>query len=111
MMSTITALGGPPRSGSGLPIQKIATHAGIGAAIGAAGAVALSFTALPIVGGAAAPIAAAIGGAAGLVVGGLIGFLRGRSSASQASTGVLQLAPPAPRVSAGGLPPQLPRAV
>lgn len=90
----------------------IAKHALVGGALGAATGAALSFTALPFIGALSAPIAAAIGGAAGLVIGGLIGFFRTRSSSDQAKAGVGQVAPPPPGTGSGAnppLPPALPR--
>jgi hypothetical protein len=89
----------------------VARHAVIGGAIGAAAGAALSFTALPIVGVLSAPLAAAIGGAAGIVVGGIVGIFRSRSSAEQSQVGAAQVAPPAPGTGSGPspqLPPPLP---
>ncbi len=89
----------------------VAKHAIIGGALGAAAGAALSFTALPFIGALSAPIAAAIGGAAGLVIGGLVGFFKSRTSSDQARAGVGQVAPPAPGTGSGPnpqLPPPLP---
>jgi hypothetical protein len=91
--------------------RTIAKHAAIGGVVGAALGAGLSFTALPFIGALSAPIAAAIGGAAGIVVGGLVGFLRSRSShheAAAAGIAVGQSAPPPPGTSGTGLPPALP---
>lgn len=96
---------------------SIAKHAVIGGAVGAVAGVGLSFIGpLPIIGGMFAPIAAAIGGAAGLVVGGLVGFLRTRGSGGsegvRVGTNTLQTAPPLPSNTSGAvpqLPPPLPR--
>lgn len=115
-MSTIGIgrLGGPlqtPSTGGSTRVATIAKHAVIGGAIGAAGAAALSFTALPFIGALSAPIAAAIGGAAGLVIGGVVGFLRSRGAVDGVKGGAAhlpQMAPPAPSVGTGGLPPALP---
>lgn len=115
-MSTIGIgrLGGPqqtPSSGGSTRVATIARHALVGGAIGAAGAAALSLTTLPFIGAFTAPMAAAIGGAAGIVVGGLVGFFRSRGAAEGAKGGAAQLphmAPPAPPVGTGGLPPALP---
>ncbi|MCW2926916.1 MAG: hypothetical protein JWM86_884 [Thermoleophilia bacterium] len=88
----------------------VAKHAVIGGALGAAAGAALSFTALPFIGAFSAPIAAAIGGAAGLVLGGLIGLLRTRGSSDGAHVGarMIQSPPPAPRNGAGNTPPPPP---
>lgn len=115
-MSTIGIgrLGGPqqtPSTGGSSRLATVAKHAVIGGAVGAAGAAALSFTALPFIGPLSAPLAAAIGGAAGLVIGGIVGFIRSRGASEGAKGGAAQLpqmAPPAPPVGTGGLPPALP---
>ena len=91
----------------------IGTHAIVGAALGAALGAGLSLTALPFIGVLSAPIAAAIGGAAGLVVGGLVGFVRSRSSGDgvRVGAGIIQAAPPLPTTGRGSnppLPPPLP---
>lgn len=85
----------------------IAKHAAIGGAIGAVAGAALSLTALPFIGVLSAPLAAAIGGAAGIIVGGLIGFFKSRGGSDGARIGAatIQTAPPAPGTrSGGGLP-------
>jgi hypothetical protein len=90
----------------------IVRHAAIGGIAGAAIGAGLSFTALPFIGALSAPIAAAIGGAAGLLVGGLVGFLRSRGGtqdAKSAASGVSQQVPPPPGSTSSGLPPALPR--
>lgn len=88
----------------------IAKHAAIGGVIGAVAGAALSLTALPFIGVLSAPLAAAIGGAAGIIVGGLIGFFksRGGSDAARIGAGAIQLAPPAPGTGSGNNPPPPP---
>ncbi len=91
--------------------SKIAKHAVIGGAIGAASGAVLSSTALPFIGVLSAPIAAAISGVAGLVLGGIVGILRSRSSSDQGRAGAGQVAPPPPGTGSGPspqLPPPLP---
>jgi len=103
-----------PSTSRGASASSILKHAAIGGAIGAVALGALTFTTLPLIGGRFAPIAAAIGGAAGLLIGGLVGFLRGRSSSDDAKTGAtltMQTPPPPPGTGAGlnpPLPPALP---
>jgi len=101
------------QTGSHARTSTIAKHALIGGAIGAAAGAGLSFTALPFIGALSAPIAAAIGGVAGLVIGGIVGFLRSRSSdeGARVGAGTLQKAPPLPTSGSGSrpqLPPPLP---
>lgn len=97
-------------SASSSRVATVAKHAVIGGAVGAAVAAGLSFTALPFIGALSAPLAAAIGGAAGIVVGGLIGLLRTRGSHDGAKVGAatIQSAPPAPTRGAGATPPPPP---
>jgi hypothetical protein len=93
--------------------SKIVRHAAIGGVVGAALGAGLSFTALPRIGGLVAPKAAAIMGAAGILVGGLVGFLRtrgGSDDAKVAGTSVGQQVPPPPGTAGSGLPPALPPA-
>jgi hypothetical protein len=85
----------------------VAKTAAIGGVIGAALGAGLSFTALPFIGALSAPLAAAIGGAAGLVVGGIVGLLRSRNSGPKVGAGLIQLPPPPPNTG-GVLPPALP---
>lgn len=84
-------------------LATIAKSALIGGALGAAGAAALSFTALPFIGALSAPFAAAIGGAAGLVVGGIVGFIRSRSAAPDAKHGAALIPPPPVVTGHGGV--------
>lgn len=86
----------------------IVRHAAIGGVIGAVGGAALSLTALPFIGALSAPLAAAIGGAAGLVIGGIVGIFRSRNDGPRVGAGIIQAAPPAPGTSRGGLPPAPP---
>ena len=107
--------------GYGTPFQKtelpptstssrgatIAKHAGLGALAGLAAGIGVSLLTkiIPM------PIAAAIGGAAGLLIGGLIGLLRTRNqSTTEGVVGqhqFIQAAPPVPAgVGTSGLPPQ-----
>lgn len=88
-------------------IGSIARHAAIGGIAGAAAGAGLSLTALPFVGAMTAPLAAAVGGAAGIVVGGLVGFLRSRAASDGARVGALQL-PPLPTTPTGQAPPPPP---
>lgn len=91
--------------------SNVIKHAAVGAVAGAALGAGLSFTALPFIGLLQAPIAAAIGGVAGLVVGGIVGALRGgggRRDTIVGSTMVNQVAPPAPGTGGGELPPRPP---
>jgi hypothetical protein len=85
----------------------VVRHAAIGGVIGAAAAAGLSFTALPLIGGLWAPVAAAIGGAAGLLIGGLVGFVRSRSSgdAPRVAASAVQIPPPPSGAGAAGTPP------
>lgn len=85
----------------------VARHAAIGGVIGAALGAGLSFTALPFIGALSAPLAAAIGGAAGIVVGGIVGLLRSRNSGPTVGAGLLQVPPPPPNTR-GVLPPAPP---
>lgn len=98
------------QSGTTTPARSttIFKHAAVGGVVGAAVGVGLSFTGLPLVGGLFAPIAAAIGGVAGLAIGGLVGFLRSRGGSDGAKAGVTQVIPPPPGTSSGTLPPPLP---
>jgi NAD/NADP transhydrogenase beta subunit len=82
-------------------------HAAIGGVIGAAAAAGLSFTALPFIGALSAPIAAAIGGAAGLLIGGLVGFLRSRGSGDvpRSAASAVQVPPPPAGSGSGSTPP------
>ncbi|MCW2923041.1 MAG: hypothetical protein JWM98_445 [Thermoleophilia bacterium] len=103
--SSTTPPGSPSRFGT------IAKTAAIGGVIGAVAAAGLSFIGpIPIIGGMFAPIAAAIGGAAGLVVGGLIGLLRSRGSSapSGAKVGASTIQAPPPVPTGTQLPPPLP---
>lgn len=89
----------------------VARHAVFGGAIGAAGGAALSFTALPFIGALSAPLAAAVGGVAGLMIGCIVGIFKSRSSSDQARLGVGQIAPPPPGTGSGPnprVPPPLP---
>lgn len=98
--------------GSGSRFGTIARHAVIGGAIGAVAGAGLSFIGpVPIIGGMFAPIAAAIGGAAGIVVGGIIGLLRSQGNSAEGvrvGTATIQAAPPIPSRTSQ-LPPPLPR--
>lgn len=85
--------------------QSIVRHAALGGVLGAALGAGLSFTALPFIGALTAPIAAAVGGAAGIVVGGLVGLLRSRSGSDHARSGAIQLPPPPPGSGPAGAPP------
>lgn len=89
----------------------IARHAAIGGAVGAVAAAGLSFVGpVPIIGGMFAPMAAAIGGVAGLVVGGLIGLLRhtgGPAHFARVGAATIQAPPPVPPTGLQ-LPPPLP---
>lgn len=91
-------------------LGSIVKHAAIGGVVGAAAGAGLSLTALPFIGALSAPIAAAIGGAAGIVVGGLVGFFRSRGSSDGArvGAGTIQTPPPAPSGGTGGTPPPPP---
>lgn len=102
---------GVSQSSSPSRFSTVAKHAVIGGAVGAAAGAALSFTALPFIGALSAPLAAAVGGVAGLVIGGIVGIFRSRESSDQARAGVGQIAPPAPGTGSGPnpqLPPPLP---
>jgi hypothetical protein len=88
-------------------IGVVAKHAAIGGVIGAALGAGLSFTALPFIGALSAPLAAAIGGAAGIVVGGIVGLLRTRNAGPPVGAGLLQTPPPPPNTG-GALPPAPP---
>lgn len=82
----------------------IAKSAGLGALLGAAAGIGVSLLThiVPL------PIAAAIGGVAGLALGGLIGVLRTRNQTSTGSFGspFIQAAPPVPvGAGTGALPP------
>jgi hypothetical protein len=96
----------PTTSSRGATIAK---SAGLGALLGAAAGVGVSLLThiVPL------PIAAAIGGVAGLAIGGLIGFLRTRNQDAQppgvfGGNQYIQPAPPVPPgVGTGGLPPQI----
>lgn len=95
---------------SELRLATVAKHAAIGGAVGAVAAAGLSFIGpIPIIGGMFAPIAAALGGVAGLVIGGIVGLLRSRSSKDDAKVGagVVQ-APPPPTSGVGSMPPPPP---
>jgi hypothetical protein len=86
----------------------ILKHAAIGGVIGAALGAGLSFTALPFIGALSAPLAAAVGGVAGLLVGGLIGLLKTRNSGAHVGAGLITIPPPPPGAGSGGLPPAPP---
>jgi hypothetical protein len=89
-------------------LATVAKHAAIGGVIGAALGAGLSLTALPFIGALSAPLAAAIGGAAGLVVGGIIGLLRSRNTGAQVGAGLVRIPPPPPGAGGTGLPPAPP---
>lgn len=86
----------------------VARHALVGGAIGAVAAAGLSFTALPFIGALSAPLAAAIGGAAGLVVGGIVGLFRSRGADQARNAAAVVQVPPPPSTSTSSLPPAPP---
>ncbi|MBC7462420.1 MAG: hypothetical protein H7287_13770 [Thermoleophilia bacterium] len=104
-ITTVTTISTPSR------FDRVSNYSALGGLIGAGVGAGLSLTALPFVGALTAPIAAAIGGAAGLVIGTVIGLFRTRSEAvhqSTAGAGQLGTPPPAPSNTGGQLPPPLP---
>lgn len=105
-ITTITTVSTPSR------FDRVSNYSALGGLLGAAVGAGLSLTALPFVGALTAPIAAAIGGAAGLIIGTAVGLFRTRHSAgiTQAASGSGQLGtpPPVPNTAAGMLPPAPP---
>ncbi|MCW2949995.1 MAG: hypothetical protein JWN41_1008 [Thermoleophilia bacterium] len=102
-ITTITNVSTPSR------FDRVSNYAALGGLVGAAAGAGLSFTALPFIGALTAPVGAAIGGAAGLLVGTVIGLFRTRSSAAMTQVvtgaGSLGSAPPLPNTSSSALPP------
>ena len=98
----VAQVGGPSNR-----LGTVAKHAAIGGVIGAALGAGLSFTALPFIGALSAPLAAAIGGAAGIVVGGIVGLLRTRNQGAHVGAGLVRVPPPPPNTG-GVLPPAPP---
>ncbi|MCW2972345.1 MAG: hypothetical protein JWN72_618 [Thermoleophilia bacterium] len=104
-ITTVTTVSTPSR------FDRVSNYSALGGLIGAGVGAGLSLTALPFVGALTAPVAAAIGGAAGLVIGTVVGLFRTRNHSvaiNQTTAGAGQLGTPPPAPARTQLPPPLP---